>query len=290
MSSQRLDTSCVRFELDKEVRSPRTPTYIPDSLSSSSVSPFDHTKYFAEPTLEGDDQEPMSIAPQQHPMPWTWICHLCHSRYPLGVTRRCLVDGHYYCSGQTDWPSLKRKKKPRACSSEFDYAAWKNWGAWRRGTLKILQNERVLKGCESCDFPSQCRYPVDSHPLSDAEAALVYPNASVSETLQELEAKIEERRGKSEGGSNANENVGFDQILKNICPSTKSQTPGSQKLSNTKQQNKSMSRSKEKRSVKGPIRAWEEEAPGEEKRLRELVGPDLWSCLEDVGLDNGRIG
>ncbi|EXJ75505.1 uncharacterized protein A1O5_00011 [Cladophialophora psammophila CBS 110553] len=240
MSSRRLDTSCVSFASDKGVRSPRTPTYIPDSLSTSSLPPFDHTRYFAEHTLEGDNRQPMPPAPQQQPVPWTWICHLCHSQYPLGVTRRCLVDGHYYCSGQTDWPSLKKKKKLRACSSEFDYAAWKTWGAWRRGILKIVQNEKVSKGCEYCDFPSQCRYPVDSHPLGDAAAALVHPNASVSQELRELGAKIDERRVTSQGGSKANENVRFGQILENICPGTKSQTPGSQKLSNTTQQNKSM--------------------------------------------------
>ncbi|EKD16167.1 uncharacterized protein L3040_009599 [Drepanopeziza brunnea f. sp. 'multigermtubi'] len=32
------------------------------------------------------------------PYPWIWRCHLCRSVYRLGVTRRCLEDGHFFCS------------------------------------------------------------------------------------------------------------------------------------------------------------------------------------------------
>ncbi|KAF2456941.1 hypothetical protein BDY21DRAFT_269818, partial [Lineolata rhizophorae] len=35
--------------------------------------------------------------PPQAPLPWLWQCHLCQRMYPLGTTRRCLEDGHYFC-------------------------------------------------------------------------------------------------------------------------------------------------------------------------------------------------
>ncbi|KAG0647855.1 hypothetical protein D0Z07_5959 [Hyphodiscus hymeniophilus] len=32
------------------------------------------------------------------PYPWVWRCHKCTAVYRLGVTRRCLHDGHVFCS------------------------------------------------------------------------------------------------------------------------------------------------------------------------------------------------
>ncbi|KIX94331.1 uncharacterized protein Z520_10041 [Fonsecaea multimorphosa CBS 102226] len=290
MSRPRLDTSYVDFESDKGVRSPRTPTYEPVSPSIDSMPPFDPTKYSTESSPKGDDRlphpPPPPPPPQQQPVPWMWICHLCHSRYPLGVTRRCLVDGHYYCSGQTDRPSLRKKKKPKACSSEFDYVAWKSWGAWRRGILKLLENERVSGCCQHCDFPSQCRYPANSHPLVKTQATLVFPNAPVCDPLPELETQTAEVDGKDGAKSKANENVDFDQILENIYTDTMSQTSRSEKSLNTKKQNKNASAGRKKRSGKTSTPSLEDDLAEEERRLRELVGPDLWSCLEDVGLDH----
>ncbi|KAK0122491.1 hypothetical protein ONS95_010721 [Cadophora gregata] len=36
--------------------------------------------------------------PPSFPFPWIWQCHLCGSVYRLGVTRRCLEDGHFFCA------------------------------------------------------------------------------------------------------------------------------------------------------------------------------------------------
>ncbi len=38
-----------------------------------------------------------TLAPQM-PHPWAWRCHICKSYYRLSVTRRCLKDGHFFCS------------------------------------------------------------------------------------------------------------------------------------------------------------------------------------------------
>lgn len=114
--------------------------------------------------------------PPAEPLPWIWQCHVCKSRYPLSVTRRCLIDGHLYCSGQASSPqkdSAKRRKKDgQGCTSEFDYAGWAEWGNWKRKVLALntyaqaaMDRERrvrvrnpIIWGCEGCNFPSQCRY------------------------------------------------------------------------------------------------------------------------------------
>lgn len=105
-------------------------------------------------------------SPPNPPLNWIWQCHLCRSRYPLSVTRRCLIDGHYYCSGVTTTTqrNVKRRKANRSCSSEFDYIGWQDWGRWTRKckSLKAYaaskENGPILQGCEGCSFPSQCRY------------------------------------------------------------------------------------------------------------------------------------
>jgi hypothetical protein len=78
----------------------------------------------------------------------------------LGATRRCLLDGHFYCSGEIDRPNLKKKKKGQSCSSEFDYIGWKATEQWKREMRKSdwFLIAREPEGCENCEFPSQCRY------------------------------------------------------------------------------------------------------------------------------------
>lgn len=110
-------------------------------------------------------------SPPNKPLAWVWQCHQCRCRYPLAVTRRCLNDGHYYCSGEsqsttaTATKNLKRRKKATSCTSEFDYIGWAQWGTYRRKcvALRAYANEGFkaevkLKGCLGCSFPSQCRY------------------------------------------------------------------------------------------------------------------------------------
>ena len=213
-------------------------------------------------------------------MAWIWICHLCHSRYPLGVTRRCLVDGHYYCSGESDKPSIRKKKKHKACSSEFDYASWTQWGDWRRKVLRTIHNERVFKGCEYCDFPSQCRYRVDTHPLGDLGTA----KAGVSEQKKEAEPNAEQDKVKSTK-STANDKVDFDQILKNIF----SEVDASQETpikSDTKPKKGSSKKKYNGSKTLAPL--LELELDGDDGTLSDLVEMD-WSHFEEIELGKTKI-
>lgn len=117
---------------------------------------------------------------------------MCQSVYSLGVTRRCLEDGHIFCSrpkqATSDSPSVtsesrspspgelarkskeerrKRKRRPRQeCRSEFDYAGWKKYYAWRREIQAIqaekhgsslINKDQTTPNCwMECTFPSEC--------------------------------------------------------------------------------------------------------------------------------------
>lgn len=146
---------------DEEPRSPRTPTWEP----SGAITPFNFERYFPRSPLPPQMTKSTIPKPPDLPMPWVWQCHLCRNRYPLGVTRRCLYDGHYYCSGETNVKNLKKKKKGQACSSEFDYEGWDEYGEWKRQALHTIDNTKVLKRCEKCDFPSMCRTPPEQYPV-----------------------------------------------------------------------------------------------------------------------------
>ncbi|KAJ9612645.1 hypothetical protein H2200_004242 [Cladophialophora chaetospira] len=279
MSGSKLDTKYTSFEAEKSVRSPRTPIYVPDSPSLQAVPPFDHVRIFAEPAANQHAKPSIPPPPNDKPMAWLWICHLCHSRYALGVTRRCLVDGHYYCSGESDKPSGRKKKKHKACSSEFDYAAWTVWGEWRRKALRALQNDRVFKGCENCDFPSQCRYPVDTHPLGDVATATVSPKVPEAEPPKE-KRKAEEEKHKSK--STVNEKVDFDQILQSLFPDADSvglDTP-------TTKPKKTGSK-KKRSSSKSPVPSLELDFSPNDS-LHDLVEMD-WSNFEEIELGKSKI-
>ncbi|KAF9733338.1 hypothetical protein PMIN01_09021 [Paraphaeosphaeria minitans] len=77
--------------------------------------------------------------PPPAPLQWLWQCHQCHRTYSLGVTRRCLEDGHAFCSGGVTRPKTWRRplravrvRRHRGCTSEFDYGGWKARGRWKR--------------------------------------------------------------------------------------------------------------------------------------------------------------
>jgi hypothetical protein len=155
--------------------SPRTP------VVPSSYPPTRRARNYPTPDT--------SVRPDS-PLQWLWQCHQCRRTYFLGVTRRCLDDGHNFCAGTTTiktWrkPSHRsgRVKKHRACASEFDYQGWKNWGRWRRsgrrdsiydadssaseystssGSTSSTNSEQykeAVKDCwNSCDYPSECRW------------------------------------------------------------------------------------------------------------------------------------
>ncbi|KAF2028711.1 hypothetical protein EK21DRAFT_101604 [Setomelanomma holmii] len=142
--------------------SPRTP--LTPKPQPSRQSNHYHNTYSNLPT-------PASSAPNS-PLPWTWQCHQCHRSYLLSATRRCLEDGHTYCSGSTtvrawrEGRGRRRTKRGRACASEFDFAGWKELGRWKRsGIGKGISSREVgggtgkkkNKNCwTTCDYPSEC--------------------------------------------------------------------------------------------------------------------------------------
>lgn len=154
-----LDTYYLNLGQEGDTISPRSTSWSPSTPSS----PFDYRTFLSPPTSELKSRETNSQStvppPPDVPQPWVWQCHLCRSRFSLGVTRRCLYDGHYYCSGEASQPNLKKKRKAQACSSEFDYEGWEAYGQWRQRALEETNNSKVLRACETCAFPSQCRTP-----------------------------------------------------------------------------------------------------------------------------------
>jgi hypothetical protein len=283
-----LETAYTSFSTDEGVRSPRTPTYLPQSPSATRLPPFDHTKVLEENSAAHSETR-MSLPPTpDQPLAWIWICHLCHSRYPLGVTRRCLVDGHYYCSGETNQPNLRKKKKKQSCSSEFDYVAWREWGDWRRMALKLLKNPRLSGGCESCVFPSQCRYPAETKDHVE-KPVRSRKTSTFIQTAPETEVIAPESNGKGENDkkrslSTSNENVSFDQILNDIFTEEKTM-----KIDSKKEMVKRKSQGKRKNSQKDSKSSLEQEMAKETERVKQLVGVDLWNNLEDIALEKTKV-
>lgn len=186
-SEEKFDFDWFSFESTKSSNrkslqiSPISPPAQQRRLSISTASP---TSYFLDdcPSCPSAMDSPVSNQDQQlkhhrtllsklvlppqpiSPLTWVWQCHVCRSRYPLAVTRRCLIDGHYYCSGNSAQRNGKRHKSHKSCTSEFDYVNWQNLGQWRRKCMALktyVAGEKdgpTLVGCEGCNFPSQCRY------------------------------------------------------------------------------------------------------------------------------------
>jgi len=217
---------------DDDVRSPRTPTYVPTSLNFSGVTAFDPSRIFASPdTLIGDVSITTRLPPEPaKPLAWIWQCHLCKIRYPLSVTRRCLHDGHFYCSGETDRPNLKRKKRGQSCSSEFDYIGWREWGEWRRKFLGNLQNERKAnlstKGCQKCEFPSQCRY-ASNHTSSETTGKAVKENEPASTSPEAESVDLTSLPVEKKIKALSQEHVTFDSILASVT--TEKMDPSNQR-------------------------------------------------------------
>lgn len=126
----------------------------------------------------GETDERMSPkAVPRNPFPWSWTCHVCGSTYPLGVTRRCLEDGHYFCPS---FANRKMKKEKAHCSSSFDYIGWNKHNVWRgrarrasysqqkpkpkllepRGRKQRSASDPPLnRNCwDQCTFPNACKY------------------------------------------------------------------------------------------------------------------------------------
>ncbi|KAI2486640.1 hypothetical protein Ptr902_00773 [Pyrenophora tritici-repentis] len=177
--------------------SPRTPLTV--NLPSRYQSRQNDSAIYPQPAIN---------APPS-PLSWVWSCHQCHRNYRLGVTRRCLDDGHEFCSGTTtikNWrksTNPRRAKKHRACGSEFDYSGWKTWGRWRRGgtkntTLKQFNNDPVVvsqtpsqgkKDCwNTCDYPSECRWGKKYGVHTPVETT--FPTLQVSNSMSTLTAPV----------------------------------------------------------------------------------------------------
>lgn len=142
-----LQPSNLRFQSGP--LSPASPL-IPQCLTNQSP-PRKYTDAESSDTPTSDSAPP-------RPISWIWFCHLCRFSYPLGVTRRCLNDGHVVCVGKTITKSGKIKRH-QTCHTEFDFVGWDVWGPWRRNKHRNPPVS-VYKGnnCSTqCDFPNQCR-------------------------------------------------------------------------------------------------------------------------------------
>ncbi|KAF7506576.1 hypothetical protein GJ744_011613 [Endocarpon pusillum] len=201
--------------VDDDIRSPRTPTYVPTFPTFSQVTAFDLSRIFGpnETSIAGAPKSTHLPPEPVKPLAWIWQCHLCRTRYPLGVTRRCLHDGHFYCSGETDRPNLKKKKRGQSCSSEFDYIGWRELGEWKRKVLGNLENGIEIKsrarGCQKCEFPSQCRYASSHTSFEDmvmTEEKGDGPSVSLMPEGSNISSLLYEKR-------DVPETVAFDSIL-----------------------------------------------------------------------------
>jgi hypothetical protein len=112
-------------------------------------------------------------APTRAPLRWLWVRHLCNRSYSLGTTRRCLDDGHYFCSGTSVVRSRKggskRVRKHQACTSEFDYAGWKDWGVWKRNLLLLSEQQRQQSRLKNVRGPIESMFEADSDDDSDED-------------------------------------------------------------------------------------------------------------------------
>lgn len=156
--------------------SPSSPPSTPPSQPSSSPLRI----LTASPSSNSLESVDMDYPPRpRSPFAFIWRCHLCGARYPLGATRRCLVDGHYYCYGQGTGKNIKRKRRGKACPAIFDYHGWEDWNKWREQTRDynfLFEKEgasptpATRTNCwEDCHFPSACRYIETVHGEEDTE-------------------------------------------------------------------------------------------------------------------------
>ncbi len=130
--------------------SPKSPFGLrPRPLANRSINTIPSPTTVSEQHLWADCWKPVD------PSRWSWRCHLCHTQYPLGATRRCLIDGHYLCTGEVKASKRTGKLKRRnACSSDFDYKGWHLY-SMRRETLNRKKKVEA-KGCSNnCFHPSE---------------------------------------------------------------------------------------------------------------------------------------
>ncbi|KAI9668463.1 MAG: hypothetical protein M1831_001217 [Alyxoria varia] len=174
-TSQTHSKQTQKLALDLTANTPMIPSLlsIPISPPASPLSPLDHNTQAPHfhpslptrktnnrwRTLRGSAKPTTTTTPttttnpSHQPLPWLWQCHLCARVQPLGVSRRCLEDGHYFCSGAPQSPATpcadgnhhnnngtgkkrrRSRRMNRACASEFDYAGWTEVGKLRREAI-----------------------------------------------------------------------------------------------------------------------------------------------------------
>jgi hypothetical protein len=111
----------------------------------------------------------------------------------MATTRRCLVDGHIFCSAMTDAAELtsqKRKRPRNICASEFDYEGWSAWGEWRR---YVSWNPLCAEGWDrknctrDCDHPSECLHSSLERPEDESPVAPTWQIWSEEELAEDGE-------------------------------------------------------------------------------------------------------
>ncbi|CAO2654491.1 Nn.00g112240.m01.CDS01 [Neocucurbitaria sp. VM-36] len=217
--------------------SPRTPLTPPPRPISHRKTSIHLT---VKPTLASSSSY-AATTPPPTPLAWTWTCHQCRSTYHLSVTRRCLEDGHTFCSGTTavaNWRKARgasRVKRHRACASEFDYSGWKVWGRWRRGGGSRRVEDGTTKEKEkdcwnSCDYPSECRWGKRFGVHTPVEVAFpeVHVGGNSGDTLSALNRAVEHvsEPEKSEG-ERRTEDVGRSGIWNALLASAERRKSGS---------------------------------------------------------------
>lgn len=158
-----------------------------------------------------------------------------------------------------------------------------------------MENTPRLGGCEKCDFPSQCRYSVDSPPTDSMDSLTESVLSSVRSTESGSHGGPVACPGQSAEPSDFAENVTFDQILSTILSEDSAQMLDSYDLSgnrsNYQQEDVEETMSDGSRSAKRScpsqdiMASFEEEIAQESAKLPKLVGLGVWECLEDVDLE-----
>ncbi|EXJ86326.1 hypothetical protein A1O3_03277 [Capronia epimyces CBS 606.96] len=183
-----------------------------------------------------------------------------------------------------DRPSLRKRKKRRSCTSEFDYEGWKEWGEWRRNVLQTMENPRLLKGCDYCDYPSQCRSLADIQTLT--ELAM-----STSNTTPRATGAIEGETPNSSSTETGGPEQSVDPLISSAGTPAKERS-GKPSNAHPKQPEKNKTAKCSKQAVVARkdrhvvlIPSLQEEMAKEAMKLRELIDMDVWGDLEGKDVD-----
>lgn len=159
----------------------------PAFFLSTSSTPYhrNHQSPFPSPSFATQFATPHP----QSPLAWTWRCHLCQTTYRLGTTRRCLLDGHYFCSPPPPPPPTP----PSPVPSPEGLPAESSEGPLRTTTRSPTSSS---SSSSSSSFSSRTTTP----PLPLAQRSAYVPcGAGAVKAAQKELAKRQERRA-GEGG------------------------------------------------------------------------------------------